>query len=163
MQLFVNDANILIDLLSIELLSEFCKLPIQLSTSDFVFEELYGNQKAAIEKLEKLTIIKTETTEDYLGINEIVVNSTGLSFEDCSVWFYSKKLGGTLLSGDGKLRKQATQGDIQVRGILFILDELVQEEIITKSTAFQKLTVLKSLNPRLPKKEIEKRLARWSI
>lgn len=108
MKIVINDANILIDLVKLELLEAFSKLTFDLHTTDFVIEELSDQQRGPITELSesnKLGIIETIKIEDFQGINSILENSSGLSFEDCSVWYYSKKLSGILLTGDGKLRK----------------------------------------------------------
>ena len=48
-----------------------------------------------------------------------------------------------------------------VSGILYIFDQLVEQQIITPVIASNKLTELKSLNNRLPSREIEARLNLW--
>lgn len=88
-------------------------------------------------------------------------SSSGLSFEDCSVWHYSKKLSGTLLTGDGKLRKQVSKQGIEVRGIIYIFDELVKHKLLDYYSAVEKIEQLYQLNNRLPKKEIDKRIEYW--
>ena len=84
-----------------------------------------------------------------------------MSFEDCSVWYYSKKLVGALLTGDGKLRKQATKEGVEVRGIIFIFDEILKQNLITFQIAIEKITQLSLINNRLPKKEIDLRIKSW--
>ena len=112
MKIIINDANILIDLVKLELIDVFSELNFDLHTTDFVYEEIYDDQKRVISNLnkrEKLKIIETSSNEDFLGINNLLQNSKGLSFEDCSVWYYAKKLSGILLTGDNQLRRQATK------------------------------------------------------
>ncbi|WP_179004438.1 hypothetical protein [Winogradskyella forsetii] len=165
MKIIINDANILIDLVKLELLEAFSKLNFDLYTTDFVIEELNDKQRAPITELSesnKLGIIETIAIEDFQGINIILENSSGLSFEDCSVWYYSKKLSGVLLTGDGKLRKQASKDDLEVRGIIYLFDEFLSQELIIFEVAVEKIIQLNLLNNRLPKKEIQKRIDSWS-
>lgn len=106
-----------------------------------------------------LKIIETEETSDFQGITDLLESSSGLSFEDCSVWYYSQKLSGTLLTGDGKLRKQVNkQGIVEVRGIIYIFDELVKHNLLDFSIVIEKIEQLYQLNNRLPKKEIDKKI-----
>ncbi|UOB19368.1 hypothetical protein [Abyssalbus ytuae] len=164
MKIVINDANILIDLAKLELIQVFAKINFDLHTTDFVIEELNDEQQKPVSKLiksGKLKIIETEDALDFQGITNILENSSGLSFEDCSVWYYSKKLSGALLTGDGKLRKQATKEGIEVRGIIFIFDELLKQGLISFTLAIYKIEKLSLLNNRLPKKEIEKRIENW--
>jgi len=164
MKIVINDANILIDLVKLDLLEVFSKLDYDLHTTDFVIDELNTEQKTPVSKLNssnKLKVIKTESTEDFKGINGLLQNSNGLSFEDCSVWYYSKKLSGILLTGDGKLRKQATKDDVEVRGIIYLFDELLRKNLIDFLEALEKIQQLTQLNNRLPQKEIDKRIESW--
>jgi len=165
MRIVINDANILIDLAKLDLLDVFSKLPFDLYTTDFVYEELNEEQKSPVSVLHKkgyLKIIETEEILDFQSITELLESSSGLSFEDCSVWYYSKKLSGTLLTGDGKLRKQVSKQGIEVRGIIYVLDELLKQNLIDFSNAVKKIKQLFQLNNRLPKKEIDKRIEHWN-
>ena len=80
---------------------------------------------------------------------------------DCSVWYRAKETAGRLLTGDGKLRKSAEKDNVKVSGILYIFDNLVEYEIITKTEAVNSLEKLISINSRLPKGECEKRILEW--
>lgn len=164
MKIVINDANILIDLVKLELIDAFSKLDFDLHTTDFVLDELNDEQRTPIVNLnngKKLTVIETIETTDFQGITTILEKSTGLSFEDCSVWYYSKKLEGALLTGDGKLRKEVSKDGIEVRGIIYLFDELLRQELLTFELAIYKMEDLKILNNRLPQKEIAKRIECW--
>ncbi|MCD8435978.1 PIN domain-containing protein [Tenacibaculum dicentrarchi] len=165
MKIVINDANILIDLAKLDLLDVFSKLPFDLYTTDFVYEELNEEQRSPVSVLHQngyLKIIETEEIIDFQNITELLNSSSGLSFEDCSVWYYSQKLSGTLLTGDGKLRKQVTKQGIEVRGIIYILDELVRKNLLDFPIAIKKIKELFLLNNRLPRKEIDKRIEYWN-
>lgn len=45
MRVIINDANILIDLVQLDLMNEFIQLKLDLKTTDFVYEELNDEQK----------------------------------------------------------------------------------------------------------------------
>lgn len=165
MKVVINDANILIDLVKLQLLEKFIELEFELYTTDFILAELNELQRIPVEKLSQegeLTIITTTSEEDYESIFSLQANNSGVSFEDCSVWHYSNVLSGTLLTGDGKLRKQAKKHGLEVRGILYIFDQLLHQEIITFERALIELKKLLQFNNRLPQFEIEKRLVLWA-
>lgn len=165
MKIVINDANILIDLVKLDMLDIFAQLNFDLHTTDFVYEELNEEQKSPVSVLyanNKLKIIETTEVIDFKKISELLERSTGLSFEDCSVWYYSDKLSGTLLTGDGKLRKQVKKEGIEVRGIIYVFDELVNQNLLGYVEAIDKIEQLIQLNNRLPKSEIEKRIQSWS-
>lgn len=153
MRIIINDANILIDLVHLNLMNEFIQLKLELKTTDFVFEELNEDQKIKIQEyvdLEHIELIVTENDEDFESIATILETSSGLSFEDCSVWHYANKLKGILLSGDGKLRKQAMSNGILVKGILYVFDQLLLNDLISFDYAIEKIEQLYEINPRLP-------------
>ncbi|OGS69528.1 MAG: hypothetical protein A3F91_06260 [Flavobacteria bacterium RIFCSPLOWO2_12_FULL_35_11] len=59
-----------------------------MDSADFVYEELDENQRSPISDLYangKLNIIETTEAIDFQKISELLENSNGLSFEDCSV------------------------------------------------------------------------------
>ena len=162
MKIIVNDANILIDLISIDLLDNFLNLDFEFHTNDLILNEIdEPEQKRTLEeviKAQKLFVNETKA-EDYSQI--ISLMSKNLSFEDCSIWFYTKKVAGILLTGDAKLRKSVEQDNVQVRGILFVFDQLVEKNILKRHIAVNKLNLLSTINSRLPQKEINKRLTLW--
>ena len=98
---------------------------------------------------------------DYREIERLLNSAHGLSLEDCSVWHYRIKMSGMLLSGDAKLRKHARSSGVEVRGIIYVYDELLRQGLISFSIAIEKMTQLSQLNSRLPKSEIAKRLDFW--
>ena len=160
MKIVVNDANILIDLISIDLLNDFLKLDFEFHTNDLVVNEIKIGIHLIIEIIESNKLIVSETkAEDYANI--LALKTKNLSFEDCSIWYYTKKIEGVLLTGDAKLRKSVEKDNIEVRGILFVFDKLVENNIISLTKASEKLNELATINTRLPKREIEKCLAKW--
>lgn len=164
MKLIINDANILIDLANLDLLEVFAKLDFDLHTTDFVLEEINRKQRVLIDRLiisDRLSIIETELIADYEGINLLLTNTRGLSFEDCSVWYYSKKMNAILLTGDGRLRKYTRNDAVTVRGILFVFEELIKQGLLSYGDAILKIQQLNQLNIRLPQAEIEKLILEW--
>lgn len=166
MEIIVNDTNIFIDLHSIGLLSALCDLPYDVRTVDFVVNEI--RDQAQAESLATLVgegKIKIESFNiDELAeiIEEHSAISGNLSVPDCSVCYYARKHSATLLTGDRQLRRYAEDNNVTVRGVLFIFDELVAQNIIDARIAAQKLRELTNINVRLPKSEIEKRIKKWS-
>ncbi len=142
MKIIVQDTNIILDLLFLDLLESTLQLNYEFSTVDFVLTEFIKP-----EQKEKPTITAMMTKN--------------LSFTDCALWYSAKKLNGILLTGDAKLRKTAIADKIDVRGIFFIFDQLIEHKIITHATALIKLLQLQQHNNRLPKVEFEKRIDLW--
>jgi predicted nucleic acid-binding protein len=160
----INDANILIDLLQIDLLESFFKLEFEFHIGDMVLAEVQEqNNNILMMFVDNGTlIINTSTFEELLLINSIRQNSVNLSIPDCSCLFLAKKFSATLLTGDGALRKRASQMNLSVHGILWVFDELLRKNTITTQQALEKLNLLREKNNRLPSAEIDKRLDNWN-
>lgn len=166
-KIVVNDTNVFIDLLVVGLLEQFFLLPWEVHTTDFVMQELLKEgQKDAVATYKNNGYLHIATFEfqevvKIFKLHESIVNKTNLSIIDCSVWYYAKQNNYMLLTGDRKLRNLALNEGIEVRGIIYVFDELVSNGILPAGLAAQKLALLKSINPRLPESEIEKRLKLW--
>ena len=164
MKIYINDTNILIDLSELELLAAFSKLNAYLYTTDLIVAEIQDTrQREKVKELINAGILEVLSleSEEFTEIYTIRENNSGLTIEDCSVWFATRKYKGTLLTGDARLRKQASEHGIDVRGIIYVFDELVNKGILDKQTARTKMMDLRKLNPRLPEKEINARLRAW--
>jgi predicted nucleic acid-binding protein len=156
----VSDTNIFIDLLSINLLSDFFNLPIHVHTLDYVLNELEVRQQEEICKYN--IVIKNHTSKEFDSVSVFMQSNSNISFIDCAVWLYAKNNNYRLLTGDKVLRKYAEVDGVLVSGILFVFDMLVEFNIIDKQTAVHKLSELSGINSRLPKREIEERIFKWS-
>jgi predicted nucleic acid-binding protein len=159
----INDANILIDLLKIDLLDTFFQLEFDFQVTDLVFAEIQEDNVAELHLfIDKQLLTKQGFSfEELLKIQLIEDNNPVLSIADCSCLYLAEKLSGTLFTGDGALRRIAEQHNIPVHGILWILDEIVGGGLISKTAAYDKLLQLRELNPRLPGYECQKRLKAW--
>lgn len=164
MKIAINDANILIDCCDIGLLPALIQLDLELHTTDFVMNEIQDEEQieALIEliSLKKLTVDEFDSTA-LLQIIERSRQFPKLSIEDCSVLHLAASKNAILLTGDGALRRVAYENDIEVHGMLWILDKMITQNILTKSIAFEKLSFLMEKNPRLPQKLCEERLTLW--
>lgn len=160
MKLLINDANILIDIVKLDVIEAFLSLNFELYTTDFVFAELEDHQKKNLVS-ERLKVITTESEADFSEIIILLNTHNGLSFEDCSVWYYAKKLNGTLVTGDGALRKKVIQSGIEVRGIIYIIEQIKLQNQLPIRECIEILHHLKKLNIRLPHNEIDKRIQNW--
>lgn len=165
MQIVVNDTNIFFDLMQVDLINLFFQLPFEVHTTDFVVGEIEEpeQEKIILQLIEKgqLTVAASGSDE----LDEIMVyheTDNRLSIPDCSVWYYSKTNKFTLLTGDNRLRKTAMKDQVEVRGILFIFDELVRLKLLHPTAASDKLKRLLEIGSRLPKDACDDRFERWS-
>lgn len=164
LRIVITDANILIDLIKLDLSKILFQSGIfEFKTSDLVFNEIYPEQKemlSSVIKSKHLEVCESDEA-DLIEIYKLKVKKEGLTIQDCSVWYYATKFEGILLTGDKQLRVCSRQSGIEVRGILFLFDQMVEHKLITLNEAIEKLNHLSKINHRLPKKEIDKRLKEW--
>ncbi len=165
MKILVNDTNIFIDLHSVGLLEEMCRLPYEIHTVDLVVAEIAdADQRRIFDELVARGEISVDgfTADELIEIVEEHSSVSGnLSIPDCSVCYFARKHNVPMLTGDRRLRRYAEEQSIEVHGILFIFDELVRHDIISTSMAADRLEELFAINARLPKAEIRERINRW--
>ncbi len=168
-EIVINDANIFIDLINIDLLEKFLKLDLSFQTTDFVIKELNDTddikQKKIVKKLitkgKKINIVKFKNSE-LNEMSKIQNINNGLSFTDSSCIFLAKKEEGILLTGDNLMRKLIEKAEIEVHGIVWVFDKLLEHNIINYKIAIEKMELLLEINQRLPVRICKSRIKKWS-
>lgn len=165
MDVIVNDTNIFIDLQSVGLLGAMCELPFEIHTLDLVVAELTDpTQRADVVEYVSRQKIKVHSLSSSELVAVAVEHSSApgnLSFQDVAVCQYARSGAYKLLTGDRQLRNYAEKQRVEVHGIIFLIDEMVAENIITPQLGASKLKELLAVNVRLPKSEISVRIERW--
>lgn len=160
----IQDANILIDLVNIDLFSHCLALAYNFSTTQLIFDsELNDRQIASIQvhiDSGKFNIIKT-SADELSAIQIMSTEDSRLSEQDWSAIYYAQKENALLLSGDRILRKVSEHRGIEVCGILWLFDQLVNKGILSTSDACQFIQALMKQNKRLPLEECQKRINDW--
>jgi len=166
MTIVVHDAGILIDLLECNLEEEWCSLDFRLLTTSFVWREI--NRKHEKTRLrtfvdKKLLAIEAVSAEALGEIVWLQAQTLGaISLEDASVLFLSMEHGAILLSGDGLLRRHAESRGVEVHGILWMLETLIDHGSIDPPTAADRLEALLERGvSRLPREECKRLLTKW--
>ncbi len=163
MMVIVNDANILIDLLKMDLLETFFRLPFEFHVTDLaageILEENVDQLHGCIS--DGIILKRSFTFEELQDISAVQDTHPGLSLADCSCVFLSTSLSATLLTGDAVLRRAAERTGIAVHGVLWVFQELVAHAILPRPMACQILTRLMAINPRLPLRECRKLMDLW--
>lgn len=167
MDIVVNDTNILIDLHSVGLLDEVCRLPFEIHTVDFVIEEITDpDQRGELDKLirdGKIHVCSFSGEEVSAIVLEHSSVAGNLSITDVAVCYYASQGSYKVITGDRQMRNYAASKQLEVHGILYIFDEMVGNNILEPGEAATKLIELRALNSRLPKSEMETRIRRWQL
>jgi predicted nucleic acid-binding protein len=144
------------------ILFDVAKLGLGLVAPDFVIEEEFldprGSElvKAGILKAEELTA--PELQEASALHRE---HSPSLSFNDCAYLVLARSRGLTLLTSEQRLRVLAEARGIRVRGTLWLMDEMVRLQQLTRARAAEALEQMLAQGRRLPADECQRRLRRW--
>ncbi|MEN0108776.1 MAG: type II toxin-antitoxin system VapC family toxin [Pseudomonas sp.] len=158
-RVYISDANILIDFRNAGLLEALFALPIELCCSDFVIHELKGFSRPELERLGLLV-----ETIDGPGISRLFalrIQHNNSSLADVSCYFLAQETGRPLLTGDGRLRRQALQDGIEVHGALWLLDQLLAAGMLTPDGAADALDRMMALGARFPAADCQSRLQTW--
>jgi predicted nucleic acid-binding protein len=157
--LLVTDTNIWVDLENGEVLESIFSLPYQFVTSDFVGEEM--PEKLWVTLLAFGVKVYPLNSEQIIDIYHLNQTCRSVSITDLSSLVLARDLPAILLSGDKPLRKLAKIKTIQVHGVLWLLDTLLDNQILSKGELCQALKRMLAHNARLPKKPCNTRLKQW--
>ncbi|MBP8192045.1 MAG: hypothetical protein KAX69_00470 [Chitinophagales bacterium] len=163
-EIVIKDSCILFDLIDLELMSDFFKLELEILTTPQVIDEITdGVQMDIVTKYigeNKLIVEKNGSLE---SIQSIYDECLGLSYPDSSVLELAIRIGAVVLSSDKSLRNEVVRRNLIVRGVLWIIDELVNLNIISIEQALVKLNLYSQINKRAPISEIQKLIHKYKI
>lgn len=162
----VNDANILIDLIKLQLVEAFFNINWEFHSTNLIIEnELYDEQKQQLQPYIEngKLIIQELDVEDMIRIMTIQAQKPQLSDKDCSALHCAQKLDGLLITSDNTLRKFAKIKKVEVHGHLWVFDALQEHQCLSPQNAIIKLNELNTINAKLnlPKKECDARIEKW--
>lgn len=162
MPILVSDTSVLIDLERAHLSDEMFLLPFDFAVPDVLFErELLGRSG---ERLTALGLRVEVLTSDEVRRATIVNRENArLSVPDAFAFAVAEVRGWGLLTGDRLLRELATNAQVEMHGVLWLLDQLADGNHVEFDRLHAGLADL-SNHPRcrLPTAEVQHRLARFS-
>jgi predicted nucleic acid-binding protein len=161
MKIIITDTNVLFDVIKIGALPEFFSLEYEICTTVFVIQEILSSpQKETVEtfiRAKKLIVFGFSIEE----VEEVINFNTGRDlkrFTDKSVIWKSLQLKCPMLTSDRKMREVAEKMGLEVHGSIWIIDELIGNNLISTEKARILLEQLQLTDSWLPKDEIEKRI-----
>jgi predicted nucleic acid-binding protein len=162
MKIAVTDANIFIDLIKLQLLGFLFSIEIEIYTSQEIIDQLNDSQQEKVNgfiqaRALNIYIFSEEEIEKIDQLNA----PRSLDFADKTVVYLANKIGATVLSGDGPLRKYSINSKLTVKGIIWLFDSFLDKQLITNQSAVEKMKELLSFNDRLPKEECLSRIKQW--
>lgn len=164
MKVVVTDVSVLFDLFEIQVLPEFFTLDWEIHTTDFVYNEiLRADQKEVFEVFERGRRLKilSFNSEEEMQVRNFKTKLRIRSIADKTILWKALQLKATILTCDKKLRKEAEGHAIEVRGSIWVIEQLVENGIISGTRGISLLEELKMTNNRLPFDVINKLIRQW--
>jgi len=153
--ILINDASVLFDLLDLDLFNAYFHLGHRLFVTPQIIGEIRDEmQKSIINQYTQENLISIDSFGTFETINQLFDKFSGLSFADCSILESAIRNHGVIISSDMALRKISQLQDIEVKGLIWIIEELVNFGIMSKEVAISKLEQYVEINIRAPKVEI---------
>jgi len=162
MKLAVTDANIFIDLIKLQMLALLFNIDMEIHTTKEIVDQLNDDQLLHLTKF----IDSQDLRVHYLSalqLKEVIdlAAPRALELADKSVAWLSLQLAATVLTGDGPLRKFCQTMHLEVRGIIWLFDAIVEKGLVNPLSAAEKMESLLGFNSRLPKDECSHRIQQW--
>ncbi len=164
MKIAVVDANIFIDLIELDLLSFLFDLDMEIRTTRTMYDQLSPDQKIMIDPFIKSGVLFIYNL-NFKELKEIYLKEFPRGFDptDKSFFYYAKKIEGSMLTGDRKLKAYCKSQSFEVHDVVWIFDNFVTRALITESLAAAKLELLISINDRVPLVECKRRIRMWNL
>lgn len=165
MKVAVKDACVLIDLANGGLLDAWFQLGIETFTTDLVIRQIrQADQWGTVSTFVEAGTLHVESlTGDQLERMTTALADLRIGVEDQSVLFLAIERKAVLLTGDRRLRIAAGKHGVEVRGLLWILDELVARAALPPALAALRLQSMRDSGARLPPEDCDKRLKLWTV
>jgi hypothetical protein len=157
----VSDTSVLIDLERGRLLEDMFLLPFEFAVPDLLYaRELEGplGQQLTALGLQVVELTPAELTRATVVRRQ----DASLSVPDTFAFAVAEARRWTLLTGDGSLRELALAQQIEMHGVLWLLDQFADGNLVALERLHAGLTSI-AAHPRcrLPGQEVRRRLARF--
>ena len=160
-KIIVVDTSIWIDLSKTGLIDLIFNLPYSLIVTDFVLRhEKINNIEWVILEQKGLTFQELDSQE-IANLYDLFQKHRNISLVDLAMFSVARKMGAILLTGDNNLRVFAAT-ELEVHGLLWALDEMVDQSILNPNLAISRLSYILELpNIRLPRNECAQYIKKW--
>lgn len=149
MLLLISDANVLIDMEAGELTHECFSLPYRFGIPDVLYEEEIKPGSPYFESLGLEPMTVSGAFVNYaISLGDPVEANPGMN--DRLALALSQEKRCPLLTGDMQLRMLAVKEGVEVRGTIWLIEELLQHSRVTVAQAEHSLSLMKRRGRRLP-------------
>lgn len=158
MRVLISDANVIIDMEDCGLTALMLKLPYQFLVPDLLYySELEEHHPELLDQGLEVVELSPETMTRAGNLEQQYRKP---SINDCFALAAAEQEKCPLITGDGALRKAALSENVEIRGTLWVMEELVVNQLITVDRVSAAFDTLKEQGCRLPWGEVNKLLER---
>lgn len=158
-RVYISDTNIWIDFGHAGLLDALFRLPFTFVSTEFVVGELSQPLPAVLTARGLVVEVLTSAQVEQLLV--LMADHGNSALADVSCYLVARTWGVPLLTGDGRLRKQAAKDGVQVHGALWLLDQLLAQSVIAPAHAAAALQAMLDAGARLPQVDCVQRMDAW--
>lgn len=157
----VSDTSVLVDLERGGFLESCFKLPFEFAVPDLLYRRELAQMGGA--KLTALGLrVEALTSDELTAAQRVRGARPKLSLPDAYAYSLALARGWTLLTGDGELRVLAQDSRVPFFGVLWVLDQFFDGQVIEAAVVVTGLeTIAAHPRCRLPRAEIQVRLDRY--
>jgi len=161
-KLLISDANILIDIIVGGIVERMFKLEYDFGVPDVLFrDELQEQYPILPDQGLKVLMLEADAIADTVDILAKHVK-TGVSSNDCMALALARQEQCPLLTGDWVLRQIALSERIDVRGTLWLIEEMFNAKLINLQLVRKAYAAMKTDGRRLPWNEVDEQLKRFA-
>jgi predicted nucleic acid-binding protein len=157
--LCVTDTNVWIDLDTAGLTDLVFRLPFSLQAPDVIVAELERPEGATL--VGRGLQVRELTGSQVMEVARLASRYLRPSRSDLFALVLARSQGATLLTGDRHLRSAAESEGVKVHGTLWLIDRMVESDLLERREAIVKLLLMVQAGRRLPAEEVDRRLRIW--
>lgn len=151
------DTNVWIDLKNAGILAEIAK-----STFEWIVPDLL------IDEIDEVVLpgcvhVRMSDSEELNEIIEVRRSRRALSNADAILFVAATAETCTLVTGDSALRTHAEAEDIEVHGVIWLLESFINQSVLSPDEAIDALEEMVSAGAQLPQEIVAKRILSWKI
>ena len=156
--LLVSDANIFIDLEAGDLIELLFRLPYRIQTPDLLYADELAREHPTLPAMGlEIAELGPEGIEH---LSNLIHAHPEISRYDAAALVLAKEEPCPLLTGDSRLREAARHEGVEVHGTLWVVESLIQANLLTVEGARASYQSMWEANRRLPWDQAERRLRR---
>ena len=160
-KLLISDANILIDISAGGLLDELFQLNYEYGLPDVLFEyELQAQHPDLPGKGLQILTLAPEAVTDMTNLLA-KHRKTGVSIYDCMALALARQERCPLLTGDGALRQVSLAEGLDVKGTVWLVEQMLATGVIDVDRASQAYQAMKDDGSRLPWGRTKQQIKRY--